>query len=144
MWAKLIVSVTLLPMLIHSILGCCWHHAHSECDFPGVRETVESDTGHCHTACHQHAGSHRCDHNDPAMPTPCEHKTPCDDVRCVYVATEPVRIALALDLQEHVAAIEVGRILTFAVAAKSLVHRHQTQRVSAALQHCALTQVWVV
>ena len=144
MWAKLVVPVTLLPMLIHSILGCCWHHAHRECDFPCMSSSVESHDCHGHRHNHRSAHAQRSGNTEPVIPIPCGHDRPCDDVRCVYIEPEFVRIAMVSDLYEHVAALNFSGIMFRNVAATTPGNLQQTQKVAAALQHCALTQVWVV
>lgn len=140
MWAKLIVSVTLLPMLLHSILGCCWHHAHSECNHSCVFLTVDSHAGHSHAHC-------QCvEDNDPSAPAPCGDDGPCDDVRCVYIAAKPVAVTFAFELcelYEHVEAI-AGGFMFLSVRATTPANPHQNRTVVAALEHCALTQVWIV
>ena len=138
MWGKLVVSVILLPMLVHSILGCCWHHAHSESDLSCEHSTAESHAGHCHT-------HHQCgENNDPVVPAPCEPDESCDDVRCVYLSTAPVRNVLAFDLQSPVATLDSCCILNFNATVKASGNPQQHHRVLASSQHCALTQIWVV
>ena len=138
MSAKLIVSVTLLSMLVHSILGCCWHHAHSEFRLGCAHSTSESYRGHHH----QH--DHRSEHKDPVVPAPLEHDQSCDDAPCVYVVAEPIRNEFAPGLHERVATLDYrcSLVLNAAVTATS----GALQRSDAPLpsQHCALTQVWVV
>ena len=107
MRTKFVSLATLLPMLLHSVLGCCWHHAHSgACDsLPGHFANSESESGddksgeHGHQAgCHGHravmteaapaAADVVCstDCSSPANEdeTPSE---PCREDHCVYVAS---------------------------------------------------------
>ena len=138
MWGKLIVSVILLPMLVHSILGCCWHHAHSACDLPCEDSTGESHAGH------RHAHDRCAENNDPVVPAPCEHDESCDDVPCVYLAAEPVQSASALDRQLQVAAFDSCCILIFDATVTPSRNAQQRLEVPTSSQHRALTQVWVV
>ena len=144
MWAKLVVSVTLLPMLLHSILGCCWHHAHSECHFACASSPVESHSDHNHHHNHEFAHAQRAESTEPVVPMPDRPDKPCDEIQCVYIEAELVRVAIVCDLSEHGAALNTTGIMFRSVAATTPGNLHQTQKVSAALQHCALTQVWVV
>ena len=144
MWAKLIVSVTLLPVLLHSILGCCSHHAHSKCHSACVSSRVESHSARIQSHNHQSAHGQCSESAEPVVPMPYRHDKPCDDFPCVYIQAEFVRAASVFDLFEHVAALNAGGIMFRSVAAATPGNLHQTQKVSAALQHCALTQVWVV
>ena len=137
MWVKLIVSVTVLPMLVHSILGCCWHHAHFEVKLECAHSTTESHRGH-----HQH--DHRSEHKDPDVPVPWEHEKLCDDVDCVYLGARPARNVPTLELHERVAALNhsCGLILNATVIATASAQ--QPSEAPLPSQRCALTQVWVV
>lgn len=138
MWGKLIVSVILLPMLVHSILGCCWHHAHSACDLPCEHSTAESHAGH------RHAHDQCPENRDTSAPPRSEHNESCDDVRCVYLAAEPVQNALALDRQLPVAALDSCCILIFDATVTPSRNAQQSLEDPTSSQHRALTQVWVV
>ena len=138
MWAKLIVSVTLLPMLLHSIYGCCWHHAHSEFDLPCEHSTAEVHAGH------RHAHDQTSENHDPVVPAPCEHDESCDDVRCVYLAAEPVRNVLAFDLHAQVAELDACCVLALVPTVAASRNSRLRHEVPASSQHRALTQVWVV
>ena len=145
MWGKLVVSVTLLPMLIHSIIGCCWHHGHS----------IAGNASHCEFAvtveCHGHPHAHEHHAKDessrtPTCPLPCEHEHErgCDEVRCVYVASESIRHSIAIELKSLVAVFNVVRIFVVAPQTVAINSTDRPPKVIVALQHCALTQVWIV
>ncbi len=138
MWGKLVISVILLPMLVHSILGCCWHHAHSEFDLPCEHSTGESHAGH------RHAHDQCPENSDTTVPARGDHNQSCNDVPCVYLAAEPVQNALALDLQFQVAASDSCCVLIFNATVKASRNPQQRYRGLASSQHRALTQVWVV
>lgn len=138
MWGKLVVSVILLPMLVHSILGCCWHHAHSEFDLPCEHSTAEIHAGH------RHAHDQSSENHDPVVPAPCEHDESCDDVRCVYLAAEPVWNMLAVDLQSQVAVLDSGCILALNATVTASRNSQPGHEVPASSQRRALTQIWVV
>ena len=138
MWGKLIVSVILLPMLVHSILGCCWHHAHSECDLPCEHSTAESHAGH------RHAHDQCPESSDTSVPARGEHNESCDDVRCVYLGPKPVQNAFALDRQLQVAALDSCCILIFGATVTPSRNAQQSLEDPTSSQHRALTQVWVV
>ena len=142
MWAKSMVSVTLLPMLVHSIIGCCWHHAHVDGDLACQHENAESQVCHGHKHAHEHmVGT---DSNAPVVPTPCEHEDGCDEVRCVYVATESLRITMAFEFNAHAVAFDVPCDIVVMSPIVSMSNLNQPPRVVVALQQCALTQVWIV
>lgn len=141
MWVRLVVSVTLLPMLVHSILGCCWHHAHSEINPACEQSVADLHDGHRHTHDPCTDDNHR---NHPVGPAPSEHEESCEDLRCVYLAAEPVRNVLAKDLRWSVAGSDARWILTLNATATRLRPPQFGHEVSASSHHRALTQVWVV
>ena len=141
MWAKLIVSVTLLPMLIHSTFGCCWHHAHSECDLSCVRSTVRSHAGQCQ---HSHAPAQCLENTKPFVPAPCGRDKPCDDVCCVYLAAESVRIVFSFDLHAYATILNSSSFMYRGVSPTTPTNAYRNRCVFTAVEHCALTQVWVV
>jgi len=135
MWAGVIFSATVLPMLVHSILGCCWHHAHSDGKLNGVPSTSES---HCS---HEH---HRSEHNDPVPPAPCDHDESCNEVICVYLAADPVQHATAPQLHEQVATLDCCCSLILSATLTATACTQQGKKAPTPSEHCALTQVWVV
>ena len=137
MWARVIFSATVLPMLVHSILGCCWHHAHCDGKPNCVDSTCESHSGHVHH--HEH----RSEHNDPVAPVPCQHDESCNDVSCVYLAADPVQNASALELQEHAASLDCCCLIINATVSAPACTQ-QGKKAPLPSEHCALTQVWVV
>lgn len=85
---------TVLTMLLHSALGCCWHHEHACC------WTAVCD-GHARAAQedgHDHHGS--CSHDQSAEreSTPSDgkgkqspHRQRCEGDTCVYVRSDDVQ-----------------------------------------------------
>lgn len=148
MRAGLVFSLTLLPMLAHSIIGCCWHHNHSRThlDHACLRSATESHAGQNSNDCHQHIETHRCRRTgtSPLTSTPCEQDRKCDEVGCVYMADQPVRVTFAFELNEHVELFDLVDNNLLSVLSRTPPNSHHTRRVSAALQQCALTQVWIV
>lgn len=105
MFRSLAIASTLLPMLFHSIFGCCWHHAHTMVSIAGV--AAEADKSHC--SGHGEYESHRHASHDltaeigvnqeiPGHPeVPCcpgEDKAPCGEDQCVFVGSELVQVEL--------------------------------------------------
>ena len=138
MLARVFFSATVLPMLVHSILGCCWHHAHSECDLPCEHSRAETHAGH------RHAHDQPSENHDPVVPAPSEHDESCDDVCCVYLAGEPVRNTLLVDLQSQVAVLDSCCILTLNATVTASINSQLGHEVPASSQHRAIIQVWVV
>ncbi len=144
MWAKWIFRGTLLPLLIHSIFGCCWHHVHNAGKFQSLGSSIASHVGHSHGDRPQRHHAQWSEDSEPIFPTPCRHDKPCDDVRCVYIEAEFVRLEFFVTWYEHVAALNVGGMMYPSLLSTTLGNPNQTQKVLAVTQHCALKQVWVV
>ena len=139
MWAKLIVAVTLLPMLMHSILGCCWHHAHAEGRLNSAHAQSEAHTsnrhGHRHLCCH-----HDC--NDASVPI--EHNEPCDDVRCVYLVAQPMRSDVTAGTQAEFAPLHSDAMPDSSANVTGFRNPQPNIGVATLSQHRAQTQVWVL
>lgn len=93
---SLAIAATLLPMLFHSIFGCCWHHAHEGMSRQSVQvaETQPPCQGHKHHECHSPAGLQQCGSDTPRSGLPCcpdddQHR--CDEERCTYIWSETLR-----------------------------------------------------
>ncbi len=107
---RLISTLTVLAMLLHSILGCCAHHAHAEecqaahalCNHSEHESTqsdseVESDEDGKHKGCHhQHDESDADTESSSAVGTTvfcCSHENgpcpqhQCDDSQCRFDKT---------------------------------------------------------
>ena len=132
MWAKLIVQGTLLPMLIHSIFGCCWHHAHSEFNFPCVHSTRGSHGDQCQ---HSHVPAQCIEDTEPFVPLPRGQDKPCDDVCCVYLAAESVRIAFSFDLHAYATILNSSGFLYRGVPATTPTNACKNCCVFTALEH---------
>jgi hypothetical protein len=72
-----IASLTAALLFIHSVFGCCWHHAH--CSTVAV-----SESAHC---CHHHQ------HDSDSRPQqkPCKCTVECEGA-CIYVAPQKVKV----------------------------------------------------
>ena len=105
MFRSLAIASTLLPMLFHSIFGCCWHHAHTMVSIASV--AAEADKSHC--SGHSEYESHRhashgltaessSNQGIPGGPeAPCcpgESKSPCGEDQCLFVGSELVQVEL--------------------------------------------------
>jgi hypothetical protein len=95
-------SISILAMtavLLHSVFGCCWHHAHAADHVMGAEETASSH-GHAAHHCHSHSGddAHHPGHvarqqdDEPNEPhAPCQH-SPCDGDVCHFAPTVHVKV----------------------------------------------------
>jgi hypothetical protein len=105
MFRLLAIASTLLPMLSHSIFGCCWHHAHTMVSIASVAAEVDQldCSGHGECESHGHAshdlpaeiGVNQEIPGHPEVPCcPGESKSPCGEDQCVFVGSELVQVEL--------------------------------------------------
>lgn len=105
MFRLLAIASTLLPMLSHSIFGCCWHHAHTMVSIASVAAEVDQLDcgGHGECESHGHAshdlpaeiGVNQEIPGHPEVPCcPGESKSPCGEDQCVFVGSELVQVEL--------------------------------------------------
>jgi len=109
MFSRVASLLALLPMLFHSVLGCCWHHEHgSVCDSGSIRVVCQSgieSSGDVHAdhslacASHDHESGAAIPHEHPGEPCP---DAPCDGERCQFTGTS-VGVVSQLDLLVNLA-----------------------------------------
>jgi len=137
--ASLVIKALLIASLLaHTVLGCCWHHAHgSEC-----AEESAGDTPHCHA---EHAPHAAAGHHDAAQAVAGEFSqhlpAPCDELDCAFIKSAPAQ----LDIEQSLA---VAIVLTpsSATAARQLTLDRASiadgARVTGAALRAVL-QVWL-
>jgi len=141
-------SLMIAVMLLHSICGCCWHHAHGECsDSHAVTDSPRaSNSGAtCRQHDHQHASSRGTDdanHDGEEPAEPHDHDdAPCEHGSCVYVAGKSLELSQPFTLAPDCCFVfesvieSTSRITTRVVAD---VEPHY----ESALAACARLQVW--
>jgi hypothetical protein len=149
MFHSLTTAAILLPMLFHSLFGCCWHHAH------GIDRRMPSQTAEVDEACHTHAGhgccSHwktqksDCSHGETSLPCcPDDQRQPCSEELCVYGLSETIRPEIPeVSLLDEVAFVESQAIV--ATLSGSAYVEMRVMGTSVCLPSPrALTQVWIV
>jgi hypothetical protein len=160
MFSRVASLLALLPMLLHSILGCCWHHAHESCCGTGntwvvCQSTVESPanahTEHATSTCHKHKHTHEHEQgtgNAGESPTgPCPD-SPCDEERCLFASTStgvlPQTVMLQLGWCNSFfgATVELPAPVNSPVAAREKWLGRRPP--GSAGQRRALTQVWLI
>src|SRR4051812_10831753 len=75
-----VANLTAALLFIHTVLGCCWHHAHA-CE----QQMVTVD--HSAKCCHHH--QHRSDGKQHEKPGKC--KVECEGT-CIYVVPQKVKV----------------------------------------------------
>lgn len=82
---KIVHSLTLLLVLYHSLVGCCWHHAHGEEQAP--RTDASDDVTCCG---HSHQGH---DHGREPSEAPSRNDTGCEHGKCVFFVPPTADVA---------------------------------------------------
>lgn len=152
MFAKVTSSVLILKLLLCSIFGCCWHHAHafepSDCCQEGVYQTAVLDHSDAEdTCCHGHVPARSVGEKPSVPETPCPAPEPCDENRCLFVkgfssadrAENPCKSTAVL-------AVAFSPVFNFE-SPDPLVDRrcsHVALRCHSPVERCALLQSWRV
>lgn len=93
---SVLTHITAGLLLVHALLGCCWHHAHgcSRC-----RPAAASASPACsHAGCKHHnerdqaRHSDRPNHDDKVPKAPCKCPTECQGV-CTFLPPQKVQVA---------------------------------------------------
>ncbi len=152
MTGNVVSLIALVPMLVHSIFGCCWHQDHSRLDHEhvAIAVTIESgsSSGHAHGS---HAGCSF--HGSPADEgegNRCseDHSgdRPCEEGPCAYsevvitTASQFVSLKMWWSAQFAVVGLPV-------VQPSGLMVWNQLRgwpRSHSARERRALTQVWLI
>lgn len=137
----------LTVMLLHSILGCCWHHGHAHsaagCQsgsnvdraVQGRIQRPHSHAGLGHTCSHDHAPS-----KSPADHEPVPHRHHCEQGNCDLLVGKswefPQQIELMFAFEADVYA-DVPMVLITTLASQDSEPVFDT-----ATSRCAVPQVW--
>lgn len=149
MLSKVASLFALIPMLLHSILGCCWHHEHAHGNpvVASAVSTVEGESG-------EHDGHHAAcaHHGDPAANESGDQdghrcpNSPCEEGRCVVaetaVSVTPETVVLNWDWSVGIVAIAVPRV----EISQSSSREESTdgRMLPSSSQRRALRQVWLI
>ncbi|MEZ6066187.1 MAG: hypothetical protein R3B90_10875 [Planctomycetaceae bacterium] len=152
--------LAIVPMLLHSIIGCCWHHAHTG---GGEHVHVAAFAGHSHghedrrheEHGHEEHGQQDCGHEHQVGEAPEESlpgespacPSPCEESRCTFCGT--TRLVTAMSSAELLTPLLTGpakeMMATVAVSQQPQWECCEgTQCSAAALKLRALIQVWQV
>lgn len=154
MFTQVASLLALLPMLLHSILGCCWHHAHHSACNPGNSRVVCQSSVEPPADAHSDHAASPSHHRDVEagipgeLPTDPSPHSPCDEERCLFAST-------SMGVVSQTVALEWGWCDSFFVATVELPvpvgslvgPRHELLDgllPPSAAQRRALTQVWLI
>ena len=153
--SRLIAAGSIVAMLAHAFLGCCWHHTHAEDwhhahaeESDGCEQTDASAAArHSHRPCERDGNTHSVVHSHPAPTDPhSPHEAPCDEPDCSYLAST------APEHEAPIVAFEFGHLtghvstglstVSGSPTARSIPAASIAQPLSTARLRAAL-QVWV-
>lgn len=91
----LVSNLVALAMILHAVLGCCWHHAHETTSPVSIAEVdAQPAVTVKHCCCHSHQveelaqqDNHRSETDAPAEPC----RAPCGE-KCQYVVVSRVQL----------------------------------------------------
>ena len=136
----------LTVMLLHSILGCCWHHGHTHS--AGACQTGSSGDGPVQSRIqptHAHGLHHTCSHYHAPAESPADnervpHHHQCDQDDCHFLLAKtweiPEQLELSLALVTDIRS-DVPQVLEYTLAPQDSEPVFDT-----AGSRCAVLQVW--
>jgi hypothetical protein len=88
-------SLVATALLIHAVMGCCWHHAHDA--LCSIRSSAEQalETG----CCHHDQGEHGDQQQGQPSHAPCRGHSHCCQGLCTYLPAQKTQLDT---LQSHV------------------------------------------
>lgn len=152
MFSQVATASTLLAMLVHSVLGCCWHHDHAShrdivsCAVSGHPEGDDEIVSPIRKCCgHKHASDAAPAHQGSDENSPCDHSDGgCVEAHCVYTASNEAK--LPSDLVQFAMLVTplqaTATLCPPSVAVLSAIENGPLPRAAAAV--CAQLQVWLI
>ena len=141
--------LTLVTVLIHSVLGCCWHHEHA-CDFghdhgQAVAVHTHDIDDHDHHDGHHHHGHHQDGDDQPAPDDDHSGHDGCEDGSCIVVFGPRVDLKAQLDATMCLPVPSSATLLVVVTQSQDggVPCESPPWRVGSAPLY-ALTQVWLV
>ena len=146
---RLTHALMVVTMVLHGILGCCWHHGHAAACASEARRVVSPQVAPVHTGCCHH------DHCRPQSPdspgsgtsdeqndVPAHHEHECSSAECVYVGSKAPELSHPIPFQAFLGETEV--LLTEGPPRSSLEGSVEPPppHFRSSLASCALLQVW--
>lgn len=153
MFSRVATLLALLPMLLHSILGCCWHHAHHSVCHSGdsrvicqssVESPVNAHRDHAAALSHNHEHGTGTPGESPLGPCP---ESPSGDERCFFASAPAGIVPQTVALEWGWLSIFVATVeLPTPVGSPGAAH---DELLGGRLPHSAgqcraLTQVWLI
>jgi hypothetical protein len=141
-----VTHITILALLTHAVVGCCWHHDHEgtcETHFHGaiVVDAEGATHGHDHSnAADVCAGDER--HSDCVMACAAE-KAACSDAQCVFLKSQP-RSWIAAPVATTLDAALPAKVVPAASRSSAPTRTRGRLPRDSAVSLCAQLQVWLI
>lgn len=143
-----VTHITILALLTHAVVGCCWHHDHGgTCDshFHGaIVVDVEGAThGHDHSDAADVCAGEDERHSGCIAGCADEHAAACSDAQCVFVKSQP-RNWVAAPVATTLDAPLLANLAPAASRSSAPTHTHGRLPRDSAVSLCAQLQVWLI
>jgi hypothetical protein len=144
---RVVSLVALVPMLFHSIFGCCWHHEHSFASH-GHDNSVAVQAAIAVSPDHEHGEHSRCLTHSHGERHPDNHPTglPCSEESCVFSVPSPTVAPQNINEEASVfvsyTVIDLSDVLRARVVSWNGLLHHLLPDSGG--ERCALTQVWLL
>lgn len=154
MWRTWSMIATLLPMLFHSVFGCCWHHAHCFGQESPESVAVESKCGHHHatrSSCPHYGALNQLALESPTdsslandAESPCNDGRPCEEDRCVFLPCDTVKQDFDIEACSLVLGVDFRQSRIPGLSFEVLRFPAPPDRLTSTVSSRAMIQVWVV
>jgi hypothetical protein len=143
-----VTHITILALLTHAVVGCCWHHDHGgtcKRHFHGaVVADVEGAThGHDHSDAADVCAGDDERHSDCVTACSDEHAAACTDTQCVFVKSQS-RIWIAAPVATTWDASLPANHAPAASRSSAPARTHGRLPRDSAVSLCAQLQVWLI
>lgn len=142
-------SLTVLALLAHALLGCCWHHRHEHGDHAALCEAEEHavHAPHAHACCAGGNGHAEHDAHDSPLcldSSPCSHPHTCTGLACSYLAAKVLKVQ-GLESRGYLSQSSCLTVVDPALArSRNLGSEPITPGPDSSVSRCALLQTWQV
>ena len=132
---------------VHTVLGCCWHHAHAEPIAELSSNGEQSVSPQLHLGCcHHHHHPAADEGENPENPSECPQDTGCEEPACTYLAGAPTKLPLP-ELQPFEGLPPLSAAPAFLPGSPRLSLRPMWEEALPPSGRCSvrdLTQVWLL
>ncbi len=140
---NMVSNLALTVMLVHALLGCCWHHLHAcESNLAGAGPAIVANDADNHEYDHSDQSSHA--HQSVVTHQSDEHHDQpiCDTGKCRFVTSSKVKAPLSFTQPTSVDLLSAASTSPLLSRSRQLGRHWPVQSAFPRLQE--LTQVWLL